>query len=158
MGAVSLRYFNVAGAADGLGERHEPETHLVPLVLEVAAGKREAISIYGDDYPTRDGTAVRDYIDIADLARAHLLALSATETPGHRVFNLGNGRGFTVREVVEAARRVTGHPIPTVAAPRREGDPATLVASSERIRAELGWLPERPDIETMIADAWELAH
>lgn len=154
-GAVSLRYFNVAGAAHGLGEHHDPETHLIPIILEVAAGEREAVSVYGTDYPTPDGTAIRDYIHIADLATAHVLALDATATPGHRVYNLGNGEGFSVREVIDAAARVTGRTITTVDAPRRDGDPVRLVASSERIRRELGWRPEHTDVERMIADAWD---
>lgn len=153
-GAVSLRYFNVAGAAHGLGEHHDPETHLIPIVLEAAAGDRPHVQIHGTDYPTPDGTAIRDYIHIADLAAAHLLALDATVDPGHRIFNLGNGEGFSVREVVDAARRVTGRDIAVVEGPRREGDPVRLVASSERIRRELGWRPVHTDIETMIADAW----
>jgi UDP-glucose 4-epimerase len=153
-GAVSLRYFNVAGAAHGLGEHHDPETHLIPIILEVAAGEREALAIYGTDYPTPDGTAIRDYIHIADLAVAHVLAIAATDAPGHRIYNLGNGEGFSVREMVDAARRVTGRDIATVDAPRRDGDPVRLVASSERIRRELGWRPRHTDVEQMIADAW----
>jgi UDP-glucose 4-epimerase len=157
-GAVSLRYFNVAGAAHGLGEHHDPETHLIPIILEVAAGEREAVSVYGTDYPTPDGTAIRDYIHIADLAAAHVLALDATATPGHRIYNLGNGEGFSVREVIDAAERVTGRRITTVDAPRRDGDPVRLVASSERIRRELGWRPAHTDVERMIADAWAHRH
>ena len=158
LAAVSLRYFNVAGAylADGvvLGERHDPETHLIPLALEVAAGRREKLQLFGDDYPTLDGTCVRDYIHIADLARAHLLALAAA-TPGrHRIFNLGNGTGFTNRQVIEAVREVTGHPVPVEMAPRREGDPAELVASAQRAREELGWTPARPTLHEMVRDAW----
>ena len=153
-GAVSLRYFNVAGAAHGLGEHHDPETHLIPIILEVAAGEREALSVYGTDYPTPDGTAIRDYIHIADLAAAHVLAIGATDTPGHRIYNLGNGEGFSVREMVDAAERVTGRTIATIDAPRRDGDPVRLVASSERIRRELGWRPQHTDVEQMIADAW----
>ena len=155
LGAASLRYFNVAGASGRWGERHDPETHLIPLVLEAAAGARPSVSIFGDDYPTPDGTAVRDYIHVEDLARAHLLALDALSSPGHRVYNLGNGAGFSVREVVEAARAVTGREIPTVEAPRRSGDPAVLVASSARIRSDLGWTPQKPDLKDMVADAWE---
>ncbi len=159
LAAVSLRYFNVAGAylADGvvLGERHDPETHLIPLALEVAAGRREKLQLFGDDYPTVDGTCVRDYIHIADLARAHLLALDAA-TPGrHRIFNLGNGAGFTNRQVIEAVREVTGHPVPVEMAPRREGDPAELVASAQRAREELGWTPARPTLHEMVQDAWD---
>ena len=155
LGAVSLRYFNVAGASSRQGELHEPETHLIPNVLLAAAGEREAVHVFGTDYPTPDGTAVRDYIHVDDLARAHLLALRATDDPGHTVFNLGNGAGFSVAEVVDAARRVTGTAIPVVHCPRRVGDPAILVASSDRIRRELGWVPEKPSLEVMIGDAWQ---
>jgi UDP-glucose 4-epimerase len=155
LGAVSLRYFNVAGASGDLGEDHEPETHLIPLVLRAAAGQSEHVSVYGTDYPTRDGTAVRDYIHIEDLGEAHILGLERATNPGeHRIYNLGNGTGFSVREVVEAARAVTGRDIPVREEDRRPGDPAELVASSERIRDELGWVPRKPEIETMIADAW----
>jgi UDP-glucose 4-epimerase len=154
-GATSLRYFNVAGASGDYGELHDPETHLIPLVLRVAAGLRESVQIYGTDYPTDDGTAVRDYIHVEDLARAHLLALDAI-TPGtHAVYNLGNGTGFSVRQVVEACRAVTGHPIPADEVGRRAGDPAVLVASSAKIRRELGWEPEKPSLEAMVGDAWE---
>jgi UDP-glucose 4-epimerase len=149
----SLRYFNVAGASGRFGEDHHPETHLIPLVLEAAA-EGSSVKIFGTDYPTRDGTAVRDYIHVEDLGRAHLLALEAAEPGEHRVYNLGNGAGFSVREVVEAARHVTGKSIDAVEAPRRAGDPPALVASSERIRADLGWKPEKPGLETMISDAW----
>ena len=155
LGAVSLRYFNVAGASGRQGELHEPETHLIPNVLLAAAGEREAVHVFGTDYPTPDGTAVRDYIHVDDLARAHLLALRATDDAGHTVFNLGNGAGFSVAEVVDAARRVTGTAIPVVHSPRRAGDPAILVASSDRIRRELGWVPEKPSLEVMIGDAWQ---
>ncbi|MGH3057641.1 MAG: UDP-glucose 4-epimerase GalE [Gaiellaceae bacterium] len=154
LGAVSLRYFNVAGAYGPYGERHDPESHLVPLVLRAALGELEEVRIYGRDYPTPDGTAVRDYIHVRDLADAHLLALEAAAAPGQRVYNLGNGRGFSVREVVEAARAVTGRPIPAVDAPRRPGDPPVLVASSELIRRELGWVPATPELETIVGDAW----
>ncbi|MGW2305541.1 UDP-glucose 4-epimerase GalE [Streptomyces sp. NPDC001809] len=157
LAAVSLRYFNVAGAHGSLGERHAPESHLVPLVLQVALGDREAISVFGDDYPTADGTCVRDYIHVADLAEAHLLALDAMTAGEHLVCNLGNGNGFSVREVVETARKVTGHPIPEVLAPRRAGDPAVLVASAEAARERLGWTPSRPDLADVIADAWAFA-
>jgi UDP-glucose 4-epimerase len=157
LGAVSLRYFNVAGASGGRGERHHPETHLIPLVLQAAAGTRDHVQVFGTDYPTPDGTAVRDYIHVDDLARAHLLALEATDEPGHRIYNLGNGAGFSVREVIDAARRVTGREIKAVEVGRRAGDPAVLVASSDRIRAELGWAPEKPELATMIADAWAFA-
>ncbi|MGW4850421.1 UDP-glucose 4-epimerase GalE [Streptomyces sp. NPDC004288] len=157
LAAVSLRYFNVAGAYGTLGERHAPESHLIPLVLQVALGRREAISVYGEDYPTPDGTCVRDYIHVADLAEAHLLALDAM-TPGeHLICNLGNGNGFSVREVVETVRKVTGHPVPEVTAPRRPGDPAVLVASAEAARERLGWTPSRPDLAGVVADAWAFA-
>lgn len=157
LAAVSLRYFNVAGADGGHGERHDPESHLIPLVLQVALGEREAISVYGEDYPTPDGTCVRDYIHVADLAEAHLLALDAA-TPGeHLVCNLGNGNGFSVREVIETVREVTGHPVPEVVAPRRAGDPAVLVASAERARQRLGWRPTRAKLAEIVADAWEFA-
>lgn len=161
VGAVSLRYFNVAGASsrpDGwLGERHEPETHLIPIVLGVALGQRDAVKMFGEDYPTPDGTCVRDYIHVDDLAQAHLLALSAAETGRHGIYNLGNGAGFSVREVVDVAREVTGHPIPAETAPRRPGDPAVLVASSERARDELGWTPRKTAPRDIVADAWEFA-
>jgi UDP-glucose 4-epimerase len=156
--ATSLRYFNVAGASGALGEDHDPETHLIPLVLRVALGKRDSVEIFGTDYPTADGTAIRDYIHVEDLARAHLLALEAAgeAKPGeHRVYNLGNGAGFSVREVVETARRVTRRTLKVVEAPRRAGDPPVLVASSKKIREELGWVPEKPDLEDIISDAWE---
>src|SRR3954449_1881992 len=153
LAATSLRYFNVAGASGSAGEDHDPETHLIPLVLQAAAGTREHVSVFGTDYPTPDGTAVRDYIHVEDLGRAHLLALDATRPGVHTIYNLGNGLGFSVRQVIEAARKVTGREIPVREEPRRPGDPAQLVASSEKIRAELGWEPEH-DLETMIADAW----
>ncbi|WP_433531404.1 UDP-glucose 4-epimerase GalE [Micromonospora sp. CA-263727] len=158
LAAVSLRYFNVAGAyLDGdtaLGERHDPETHLIPIALEVAAARREKLQLFGDDYPTPDGTCVRDYIHVADLARAHLLALDAATAGQHRIYNLGNGNGFTNRQVVEVVREVTGHPVPVEVAPRREGDPAELVASAALARAELGWQPARPTLHDMVTDAW----
>ena len=153
LAATSLRYFNVAGASGRFGEDHHPETHLIPLVLE-AASKGSSVKIFGTDYETRDGTAIRDYIHVEDLGRAHLLALEAAGPGEHHVYNLGNGAGFSVREVVEAARRVTGKSIDAVEAPRRAGDPPVLVASSKRIQADLGWMPEKPDLETMISDAW----
>ncbi|RFU23538.1 UDP-glucose 4-epimerase GalE [Geodermatophilus marinus] len=155
--AVSLRYFNVAGAAHGLGERHTTETHLIPIALQVAAGTREAMTVYGEDYPTPDGTCIRDYIHVADLAEAHLLALDAPQPGEHRVYNLGNGTGFSVQQVVDAAREVTGHPIPVVVGERRAGDPAQLVASSDRIRADLGWAPRHTDLTGIVRDAWETA-
>jgi UDP-glucose 4-epimerase len=152
---ASLRYFNVAGAAPGRGEAHEPETHLIPLVLEVALGRRQRIRIYGDDYPTVDGTCVRDYIHIEDLAEAHLLALEALEGGGQRIYNLGNGSGFTVLQVIEAARRVTGQPIPVEVVGRRPGDPAVLIASAEKIGRDLGWKPRHTSLDTIVASAWE---
>jgi UDP-glucose 4-epimerase len=153
IGAVSLRYFNVAGAYQGYGERHDPETHLIPNVLAVATGAKESVNVFGTDYPTPDGTCVRDYIHVADLAGAHLLAVGAC-TPGkHVIYNLGNGSGYSVREVIEVCRRVTGHPIPVETGPRRAGDPAVLVASAAKIQAELGWKAER-DLSAMVADAW----
>ncbi|MEV1061734.1 UDP-glucose 4-epimerase GalE [Streptomyces sp. NPDC050263] len=157
LGAVSLRYFNVAGAYGEQGERHDPESHLIPLVLQVAQGRREAVSVFGDDYPTPDGTCIRDYIHVADLAEAHLLAVAAAQPGEHLICNLGNGNGFSVREVVETVRQVTGHPIPEVAAPRRGGDPAVLVASAATARERLGWNPSRADLAGIVADAWEFA-
>lgn len=152
---VSLRYFNVAGAIPGYGEAHEPESHLIPLILDVALGRREKIKIFGDDYPTKDGTCVRDYIHVHDLADAHFLALKALETEGRLIYNIGNGQGFTVREVIDSARRVTGRTIPVEQCPRRPGDPAVLVASAEKIQRELGWNPRYNDLDTIIASAWE---
>ncbi|MEV1022300.1 UDP-glucose 4-epimerase GalE [Streptomyces sp. NPDC050264] len=157
LAAVSLRYFNVAGAYGSCGERHDPESHLIPLVLQVAQGGREAISVFGDDYPTPDGTCVRDYIHVADLAEAHLLAVDAARPSEHLICNLGNGNGFSVREVIETVRQVTGHPIPEVVAPRRGGDPAVLVASAATARERLGWNPSRADLAGIVADAWEFA-
>ncbi|MEU5973955.1 UDP-glucose 4-epimerase GalE [Streptomyces sp. NPDC047315] len=157
LAAVSLRYFNVAGAYGELGERHEPETHLIPLVLDVALGRRPSIAVYGDDYPTPDGTCVRDYIHVADLADAHLLALAAARPGEHLICNLGNGNGFSVREVIAAVRQVTGREVPEVVAPRRPGDPAVLVASADAARERLGWTPARPDLTTIVADAWRFA-
>src|SRR2546422_710090 len=155
LAAVSLRYFNVAGASRQLGEDHRPETHLIPIVLSVASGQRSEVQIYGTDYPTPDGTAIRDYIHVEDLARAHLLALESVRAGEHRIYNLGNGLGFSVREVIETARKVTGVPLNAVEAPRRAGDPPILVASSRKIRDELGWTPQKPDLATMIGDAWQ---
>ncbi|HYE23594.1 MAG TPA: UDP-glucose 4-epimerase GalE [Clostridia bacterium] len=152
---ASLRYFNAAGAAGVRGEAHHPESHLIPLILQVALGRRESISIYGTDYPTHDGTCVRDYIHVVDLAQAHVLALEGLGDRGQLIYNLGNGRGFTVREVIDVARRVTGHPIPAIEAPRRPGDPAVLVASSEKIQRELKWKPQYAELETIISTAWE---
>jgi UDP-glucose 4-epimerase len=150
---AALRYFNACGATARVGEDHDPETHLIPLVLQVAQGKRPHIGIFGEDYPTLDGTCVRDYIHVVDLADAHIKALSVLDIRSV-TYNLGNGTGFSVKQVIEAARRVTGHAIPAQVQPRRAGDPAVLVASSARIREELGWVPQKPDIETIIADAW----
>ncbi|MBF6464024.1 UDP-glucose 4-epimerase GalE [Nocardia beijingensis] len=154
LAATSLRYFNVAGAYGGLGENRVVETHLIPLVLQVAAGHRKAISVFGTDWPTHDGTAVRDYIHIRDLAEAHLLALATADAGTHRIYNLGSGTGFSVREVISACERVTGLPIAAQDAPRRPGDPATLIASSERAIAELGWRPEHNDLDEIVTDAW----
>ena len=153
LAGASLRYFNVAGALGEQGEHHEPETHLIPLILQAAAGRRSHISVFGTAYPTRDGTAVRDYIHVEDLGRAHLLALDAIRPGEHRIYNLGTGTGYTVKEVVEAARRVTGKEIPAHEEPRRAGDPPQLVAAAERAREELGWTPEH-GLDDMIADAW----
>jgi len=150
---AALRYFNAAGATVERGEDHHPETHLIPLVLQVALGKREKIIIFGDDYPTRDGTCVRDYIHVSDLASAHILALRSLDQ-GSRVYNLGNGEGFTVKEVIQVAREVTGHPIPAEVGARRPGDPPILVASSERIRQDLGWEPRLAGLEPIVASAW----
>jgi UDP-glucose 4-epimerase len=154
LGAVSLRYFNVAGAYGRYRERHAVETHLIPNVLKVATGERESVSVFGTDYPTPDGTCIRDYIHVADLARAHLLALDAV-TPGrHEIYNLGNGTGFSVQEVIDVCREVTGHEIPAVVGERRPGDPAVLVASSAKIQRELGWKAERAALRDIVADAW----
>lgn len=161
--SVSLRYFNVAGAPENVdggitrGEDHEPESHLIPLILDVALGRRQSIRIYGEDYGTPDGTCIRDYIHVSDLADAHLLALKALDgaAAGSRlIFNLGNGQGFSVREVIESARRVTGHPIPAENHPRRAGDPAVLVASSERAIRELGWRPRYTQLDEIVRTAW----
>ncbi len=151
---ASLRYFNVAGAIPGRGESHEPESHLIPLILDVALGRRKSIRIYGTDYPTPDGTCIRDYIHVRDLAEAHMLALAALGCESCMIYNLGNGRGFSVREVIESVRRVTGQPIPVEECPRRPGDPAVLVASSEKIAQELGWRPQHTSLDGIIADAW----
>ena len=161
--SASLRYFNVAGAPQGpggvtRGEAHQPESHLIPLILDVALGRRSSIRIYGDDYPTHDGTCIRDYIHVSDLAEAHLLALAALETPAaaqaRLVYNLGIGHGFSVREVIESARRVTGHPIPAELHPRRPGDPAFLVAGSEKAIRELGWKPKYTQLDDIVRTAW----
>lgn len=154
---AALRYFNAAGATPGRGERHDPESHLIPLVLQVAAGTRADVRIFGTDYPTLDGTAVRDYVHVADLADAHVRAVERLDDLGTCTVNLGSGTGFSVREVIEAARRVTGHPIPTEAAPRRPGDPASLVASADRARELLGWVPTVTELDRIVADAWAAA-
>lgn len=151
---AALRYFNAAGASAERGEDHHPELHLIPIVLGVALGKRDKVLVFGDDYPTRDGTCVRDYIHVIDLAQAHILALRAIDQ-GSRVYNLGNGQGFTVKEVVETAREITGHPIPAEVAPRRPGDPAVLIASSDTIRNDLGWEPRYPNLRDIIESAWK---
>jgi len=152
----SLRYFNVAGAIEGYGEAHEPESHLIPLILDVALGRRANVKVFGRDYPTKDGTCVRDYIHVRDLAEAHLLALNAlSEANSRLIYNIGNGQGFTVLEVIESARRVTGRPIAVEECPRRPGDPAVLVASSEKIKTELGWKPKFAELDQIIASAWE---
>jgi UDP-glucose 4-epimerase len=150
---VSLRYFNAAGATEALGEDHRPETHLIPVVLEVAAGKLPVLELYGTDYPTPDGTCIRDYVHVSDLAQAHSLALERTRK-GSAVYNVGNGQGFSNGEVIETARRVTGHPIPVREAPRREGDAAVLVASATKVKQELGWEPRFPDLERIVESAW----
>ncbi len=151
---ASLRYFNVAGALPGRGEAHEPETHIIPLILDVALGRREKIFIYGDDYPTPDGTCIRDYVHVVDLADAHMLAFHALSDKDKLILNLGNGAGFSVKEVIEAARKVTGHPIPVEVKARRAGDPARLVASSEEAKHVLGWTPKRADLNSILRDAW----
>lgn len=152
---TSLRYFNAAGAAGDLGEDHSPETHLIPLVLEVARGKREHVTIFGDDYDTPDGTCIRDYIHVKDLARAHAIAVEHLHAEGEsNVFNLGNGKGSSVQEVIETARKVTSHSIPAKIGPRRAGDPSTLVASNEKIQQILGWKPQHAALESIIGDAW----
>jgi UDP-glucose 4-epimerase len=153
---ASLRYFNVAGAIEGYGEAHEPESHLIPLILDVALGRRANIKIFGRDYPTKDGTCVRDYIHVRDLADAHLLALRAlSEARSRLIYNIGNGQGFTVLEVIDSVRRVTGRTIAIEECPRRPGDPAVLVASSEKIKAELGWKPKFSELDRIVASAWK---
>ena len=149
-----MRYFNACGASGRYGEDHDPETHLIPLVLQVALGQREHIKIYGTDYPTSDGTCIRDYVHVLDLAAAHILALEALDQ-GSRTYNLGNGKGFSVQEVVDAALKITGHPIPAVVGDRRPGDPPVLVAASRKIRQELGWQPQFTELESMIETAWK---
>ena len=157
LGACALRYFNASGAAADatLGEDHDPEDHLIPIVLQVALGQREKVQIYGVDYPTRDGTCVRDYVHVEDLARAHLLALESQETGGFRCFNVGTGVGTTVKEIIEAAREVTGHAIPAEPVPRRPGDPPELYADPAEIIGQLGWKPEYVDIEDTVRTAWQ---
>ena len=155
LAATSLRYFNVAGAYAGLGERHAVETHLIPLVLAVAAGQRSEILVYGTDWPTPDGTPIRDYIHVRDLAEAHLLALQHAQSGAHRIYNLGSGTGFSVREVIDCCRRVTGMPIAARDVARRAGDPAVLVASSALAGSELGWRPRHTSLEEIVTDAWE---
>jgi UDP-glucose 4-epimerase len=152
---ASLRYFNVAGAIEGYGEAHEPESHLIPLILDVALGRRKDIKIFGRDYPTKDGTCVRDYIHVRDLAEAHVLALGALDERCKMIYNIGNGQGFTVLEVIESVKRVTGRPVPVEERERRAGDPAVLVASSEKIKAELGWRPKFAELDAIVASAWE---
>jgi UDP-glucose 4-epimerase len=151
---ASLRYFNVAGAVPGYGESHEPESHLIPLILDVALGRRDKIMIFGTDYPTKDGTCVRDYIHVGDLAHAHLLAFHALEGTSRMIYNIGNGQGFTVREVIDSAIRVTGRSIAVEEQPRRPGDPAVLVASSEKIKRDLGWVPEHANLDNIVSSAW----
>jgi UDP-glucose 4-epimerase len=156
---ASLRYFNVAGAPEGpggvtRGEAHTPETHLIPQILDVAAGRRDAMRVFGNDYSTPDGTCVRDYIHVSDLADAHLLALNALDTRERLIYNLGNGKGFSVQEVIESARRVTGHPIPVEFSPRRPGDPAVLVAGSQKAIDELGWRPRYSELDDILRTAW----
>ena len=152
---AALRYFNACGALPGRGEAHQPESHLIPLVLQVALGQKQTAAIYGTDYPTPDGTCIRDYIHIADLVSAHLLALEALGERDRLVYNLGNGSGYSVREVIETARSLTGATIPVMESPRRPGDAPRLVASSEKIRAELGWIPRHPDLKDIVTSAWE---
>lgn len=152
---AALRYFNASGAMPGRGEAHDPESHLIPLVLQVALGQRQEAKVFGTDYPTPDGTAIRDYVHISDLVDAHLLALDELGRKDQLIYNIGNGAGYSVREVIETARQVTGHPIPAVDSPRRPGDAPRLVASADKIRSELGWEPTFPALEEIIASAWE---
>jgi UDP-glucose 4-epimerase len=153
--AISLRYFNAAGASRALGEDHRPETHLIPLVLQVPLGQRAGVAIFGDDYATPDGTCIRDYVHVVDMADAHIAALHEVEQHGGRAYNLGIGRGFSVKEIIEAARLVTGHPIPARVEPRRPGDPAVLLADASRARSELGWTPAWTDPVEIVRSAWE---
>lgn len=157
LAATSLRYFNVAGAYGGAGENRVIETHVIPLILQVALGQRDHISVFGTDWPTKDGTAIRDYIHVKDLADAHVLALTKSESGTHRIYNLGSGEGFTVREVIAACERVTGLPIESIDAPRRAGDPAVLIASSARAKDELGWVPQHTDLDDIVSASWEFA-
>jgi UDP-glucose 4-epimerase len=152
---VCLRYFNACGGTPHVGEDHTPETHLIPLILQVALGQRPHITVFGNDYPTSDGTCVRDYVHVVDLAQAHILAMQALDELGVRHYNLGNGNGFSVQEVINTARAVTGHPIPQVIGPRRAGDPAVLIAASDTIRRELGWQPRYTDLAEIVRSAWE---
>ena len=152
---AALRYFNACGDTPERGEDHAPETHLIPVVLQVALGQRPAVTVFGDDHPTPDGTCVRDFIHVLDLAQAHILTMEALDRTGSRTYNLGNGHGFSVMQVIETCRQVTGHPIPYTIGPRRAGDPATLIASSERIRQELGWQPRFTNLEEIVRSAWE---
>jgi UDP-glucose 4-epimerase len=154
LGAASLRYFNASGAVGHLGERHSPESHLIPIVVQAAAGQRDELTLFGDDYPTPDGTCVRDYIHVSDLATAHLLALEAIEGGRHEVFNLGNGNGYSNRQVIDAVREVSGRPVPVRVAARRPGDFMRSVASADKARRMLGWVPARPALHDIIADAW----
>jgi UDP-glucose 4-epimerase len=151
---TSLRYFNAAGATPGKGEQHDPETHLIPIVLDVARGKRPSVPLFGDDYPTADGTCVRDYVHVSDLARAHVLAIGALDRLPSGAYNLGSGGGYSVKQVIDATAEVTGKPIATEVVARRAGDPVVLVASSERIRKDLGWSPRKQDLRVIIGDAW----
>ena len=155
IGYAALRYFNAAGALPDRGEAHSPESHLIPLVLQVALDQRPDVKIFGTDYPTPDGTCIRDYIHLADLVSAHLLALDSLEPENQMIYNVGTGSGYSVREVVDTAHGITGHDLPALETERRAGDPPRLVASSEKIRAELGWTPERPDLEDIISSAWD---
>lgn len=151
---MAFRYFNAAGASEKLGEDHNPESHIIPIVSEVALGKRESVSVFGTDYPTKDGTCIRDYIHVIDLARAHILGLEHLDSLGCRLYNLGNGEGYSVNEVIETTRQITGHPIPSQPGPRRSGDPARLVASSRHIQEDLGWYPQYPSLHAIIESAW----
>ncbi len=154
LGAVSLRYFNAAGASGPLGERHDPETHLIPIALQAAAGDREKLQLYGDDYDTPDGSCIRDYIHVEDLATAHVLALTATVPGAHKIYNLGTGTGYSNKQVVDVVRAVTGKPLPVEIGPRRDGDAVTVVAAADKAKAELGWRPVKASLENIISDAW----